>query len=235
MPAKRKHRRAVLHPPPARVFGRPPKRSVGLLGGSFNPAHAGHRHISELAIKYLKLDEVWWLVSPQNPLKPLADMAPLKARLASAARHAHHPRMRATAVEAELGTRYTADTLRALRRRFPRTRFVWLMGADNLRQIPRWEAWSSIFHLMPIAVFARPAYDLKALAGKAAIRFKKHRRRLRYAGRLASRTPPVWVFFHSRLHPASGTSIRRGDGNQAWTIPGWSSYGSWQKAARNMR
>src|ERR1041385_303277 len=160
-------------------------RSVGLLGGSVNPAPAGHRHISEIALRYLKLDEIWWLVSPQNPLKPAADMAPLAARLASATRHSQHPRMRATAVEEELGTRYTADTLLELRRRFPRTRFVWLMGADNLRQIPRWEAWSTIFHLLPIAVFARPAYDLRALAGKAAIRFKKSRRFLRHAARLA--------------------------------------------------
>lgn len=224
-------RRRAMHPPPARAFGRPPRCRVGLLGGSFNPAHAGHRHVSELALKYLQLDEIWWLVSPQNPLKPAADMAPLRARLASAQRLSKHPRMRATAVEAELGTRYTADTLRALRRRFPRTRFVWLMGADNLRQIPRWEAWSSIFHLMPIAVFARPAYDLKALAGKAAIRFRKARRNLQYAGRLASETPPVWVFFHSRLHPASGTSIRRGDGHSAWTSPGGAGHGTWQKGA----
>jgi nicotinate-nucleotide adenylyltransferase len=225
-------RTKAAHPPSARVFGRAPRRRVGLLGGSFNPAHAGHRHISEIALKYLKLDEVWWLVSPQNPLKPAADMAPLSARLASAARHCNHPRMRATSVEAELGTRYTADTLKALRRRFPRTQFVWLMGADNLRQIPRWEAWSSIFHLLPIAVFARPAYDLRALAGKAAIRFKKSRRFLRHAGRLASLTPPVWVFFHSRLHPASGTSIRRGEGRQAWTKPGWSGYGTWKQRDR---
>lgn len=227
-----KIRRVASHLPPASAFGRLPKRTVGLLGGSFNPAHAGHRHVSEMALKFLKLDEIWWLVSPQNPLKPAADMAPLRSRLASAARHSAHPRMRATAVEDELGTRYTADTLRALRRRFPRTRFVWLMGADNLRQIPRWEAWSSIFHLMPIAVFARPAYDLKALAGKAAIRFKKSRRHLRHAGRLASQTPPVWVFFHSRLHPASGTSIRRGDGHSAWMIPGPPGYRARQKPRR---
>lgn len=228
-----KTRHVAPHPLPARAFGRPPKRKVGLLGGSFNPAHAGHRHVSELALKYLGLDEIWWLVSPQNPLKPAADMAPLRARLASATRHSErHPRMRATAIEDELGTRYTADTLRALRRRFPRTKFVWLMGADNLRQIPRWEAWSSIFHLMPIAVFARPAYDLKALAGKAAIRFKKSRRTLRNAGRrFTSQTPPVWVFFHSRLHPASGTSIRRGDGQSAWTVPG-AGYGARQKPRR---
>jgi nicotinate-nucleotide adenylyltransferase len=226
-----KTRRVKVRPLPARAFGRPPMRSVGLLGGSFNPAHAGHRHISEIALRYLKLDEIWWLVSPQNPLKPAADMAPLASRLASAARHSQHPRMRATAVEQEMGTRYTADTLLELRRRFPRTRFVWLMGADNLRQIPRWEAWSTIFHLLPIAVFARPAYDLRALAGKAAIRFKKSRRFLRHAARLASRTPPIWVFFHSRLHPASGTSIRRGAGARAWTVPRWSGYGAWKKHA----
>jgi nicotinate-nucleotide adenylyltransferase len=229
---KKRHRQLSPHPPPARAFGRPPMRTVGLLGGSFNPAHAGHRHVSELALKYLQLDEVWWLVSPQNPLKPAADMAPLASRLASAQRHANHPRMRATAVEAELGTQYTADTLRALLRRFPRTQFVWLMGADNLRQIPRWEAWTSIFHLLPIAVFARPAYDLRALAGKAAIRFKRSRRCLQHAGRLASRTPPVWVFFHSRLHPASGTSIRRGAGARAWTVPGSNGYGTWKKHVR---
>src|SRR3954464_10360229 len=111
-PVKKRHRQLSPRPPPARAFGRPPMRTVGLLGGSFNPAHAGHRHVSELALKYLHLDEVWWLVSPQNPLKPAADMAPLASRLASAQRHANHPRMRATAVEDELGTRYTADTLR---------------------------------------------------------------------------------------------------------------------------
>jgi nicotinate-nucleotide adenylyltransferase len=227
-----KAKRVVAHPMPARAFGRTPRRTVGLLGGSFNPAHAGHRHISELALRYLDLDEIWWLVSPQNPLKPAADMAPLKARLASAQRHSHHPKMRATAIEDELGTRYTADTLRALCRRFPRTKFVWLMGADNLRQIPRWEAWSSIFHLMPIAVFARPAYDLKALAGKAAIRFQKSRWHPQHAGRLTSKTPPAWVFFHSRLHPASGTSIRRGDGHSAWTTPGRTGYGTGQKSRR---
>jgi nicotinate-nucleotide adenylyltransferase len=203
---------------PARAFGRPPRRAVGLLGGSFNPAHAGHRHIAELALRHLGLDEVWWLVSPQNPLKGTTDMAPLGARLASASSQARHPKMRATAVESELGTRYTADTLKALSQRFPRTRFVWIMGADNLRQIARWEAWTSIFHLMPIAVFARPAYDSKALAGKAATRFKQARRTLRSAGRLAWRSPPWWVFVHSRLHPASGTSIRRGGGQPTWTM-----------------
>ncbi|MBI3452576.1 MAG: nicotinate-nucleotide adenylyltransferase [Rhodospirillales bacterium] len=195
-------------PLPARILRRPPRRRVGLFGGSFNPAHAGHRHVAELALKYLDLDEVWWLVSPQNPLKARDDMAPLARRLAVAARLARHPNMRATAIETALGTRYTADTLAALVRRFPRVRFVWLMGADNLRQMTRWENWPQIFRTMPVAIFARPAYSVNALAGKAARRFSTARRRPRKARRLAELEPPAWVFFHARLHPASATRLR---------------------------
>lgn len=196
-------------PFPAYALGFKPKRRVGLLGGSFNPAHAGHRHIAELALKRLGLDEVWFLVSPGNPLKSAKGMARLEDRLKSAAAIAHHPRLRATAIEGALGTRFTADTLAALVRRFPRTEFVWLMGADNLIQLPQWERWSSIFHTVPIAVFARPSYSTNALAGKAAHRFSTARQRsLRRAARLASRNPPAWVFLHTRLHPESATSIR---------------------------
>jgi nicotinate-nucleotide adenylyltransferase len=183
-------------------------RRIGLLGGSFNPAHAGHVLISKLALERLRLDEVWWLVSPQNPLKAAAGMAPLAARLASARALINGMRIRVTAIERELGTRYTADTLAALRRRFPRHRFVWLMGADNLSQIPRWEKWSRIFHSMPVAVFARPSYSLKALAGTAARRFATARRHPREAGRLAAMDPPAWIFLHLRLHTASATRIR---------------------------
>ncbi|MGQ0663691.1 MAG: nicotinate-nucleotide adenylyltransferase [Pseudomonadota bacterium] len=192
----------------ARVFGRPPRQRVGLLGGSFNPAHAGHRHISELALKYLRLEEIWWLVSPQNPLKPTAGMAPVAARLAAAAAACRHPRIRATAIEERLGSRYTADTLAVLCARFPRTRFVWLMGADNLIEIARWENWRAIFRAMPVAVFARPAYSLAALAGLAARHFSRARRRPHAAGRLARLRPPAWVFFHARLHAASATQLR---------------------------
>lgn len=199
----------IARPLPARTFGPPSPPFVGLLGGSFNPAHEGHRHIAELALKRLALDEVWWLVSPQNPLKPNRDMAALAARQASARRHAAHPRMRVTNVENALETRYTADTLTALRRRFPRVRFVWLMGADNLAQIARWERWSLIFHTMPIAVFARLPYSTKALASKAAHRFSRFRRPSRHAARLARDDPPAWVFLHTRLHPASASAIRR--------------------------
>lgn len=187
---------------------RPPRPRVGLLGGSFNPAHAGHRHISETALKRLKLDEVWWLVSPQNPLKPVVGMAPFAERLRRAATLARHPRIHVSAIEARLGTQYTADTLAALKRRFPRVHFVWLMGADNLIQLPRWERWSSIFHSMPIAVFARSPYYLRALVGKAAIRFRRYRRRPGSGGCLARMKPPAWMFLHLRLHPASATRIR---------------------------
>ena len=183
-------------------------RRVGLLGGSFNPAHQGHVEISREALKRLRLDEVWWLVSPQNPLKPTAGMAPLATRLGEASRLAGDRRIRVTAIEAELGTRFTADTLAALRRRFPRTRFVWLMGADNLAGISRWERWPQIFHSMPIAVFARPSYSLRALAAMAARRFGSRRLPASAAGRLAEREPPAWAFLTGRLNPVSATAIR---------------------------
>ncbi len=181
---------------------------VGLLGGSFNPAHAGHRHISLLALKLLHLDELWWVVSPQNPLKSSADMAPFAERLEQARRTANHPRIRVTAIEARLNTRYTADTVHALRRRFPHTRFVWIMGADNLAQIPHWERWTEIFDQVPIAVFDRATYSFRALAGKAAQRFARCRIDSRHAVDLADLQPPAWVYFHARRHPASATSIR---------------------------
>ena len=184
-------------------------RRIGLLGGSFNPVHGGHLHISRLALRRLQLDEVWWLVSPQNPLKPTAGMAPFVERLAAAARvAAAERRIRVSDIEAGLGSSYTADTLRALRRRFPRTRFVWLMGGDNLAQLPYWKRWQDIFSTVPIAVFDRPGTALKALAGKAAHRFARARVPLTAARRLALMPPPAWVFFHTRLDPRSATRIR---------------------------
>lgn len=182
--------------------------SVGLLGGSFNPAHAGHRHISLYALKTLGLDRVWWLVSPQNPLKPTRGMAPLAERLAEARAVARDPRIAVTCLERDLGTRFTADTLEALARRFPRTRFVWLMGADNLGQIPRWKRWERIFRTVPVAVFARPAYSLRALGGKAARRFARRRAGAGGIRGLAGRKPPAWTFLRNPLHPASATAIR---------------------------
>jgi nicotinate-nucleotide adenylyltransferase len=183
-------------------------RRVGLLGGSFNPAHGGHLHISLEALKRLDLDEVWWLVSPQNPLKPRAGMATLEDRLAGARALARHPRIRVSDIERRLGTLYTADTLAALKRRFPRIRFVWLMGADNLIQIVRWERWRNIFELVPIAVFARPSYSLPSLSGPAARRYARRRIPLRDARRLADTAPPAWVFLPVRLDARSATDIR---------------------------
>lgn len=181
---------------------------IGLLGGSFNPAHEGHLHISKLAISRLGLDQLWWMVSPQNPLKSTGDMAPFAERMASARAMARDPRIVVTDIEAHLGTRYTAMTLRALKAAFPRARFVWIMGADNLEQIPKWQNWTFIFHAVPIAVFDRATYSFKALASKAAHRFRRFRIRARDARVVFERKPPAWVYFHTPLHPASATEIR---------------------------
>jgi nicotinate-nucleotide adenylyltransferase len=191
------------------LYGRPPRR-IGLLGGSFNPAHGGHLHISLLGLRYLDLDAVWWLVSPQNPLKPVKGMAPFAKRLAGAAAFAKaYPRITTTAIEAALGTSYTADTITALERRFPHTRFVWLMGADNLAQLPRWQRWVELMERVPIAVFDRPQSSLRALAGKAARRFAHARVSSDAARRLVEMEPPAWAFFHTRLDPRSATEIRK--------------------------
>lgn len=182
---------------------------VGLLGGSFNPAHAGHFHVSQQALKLLGLDEVWWLVSPQNPLKSEAGMTALQDRLDEARRIAQkQPAILVTAIEAELGTRYTVDTLDALRQRYPDIDFVLLAGADILEELPRWQQWERVIQTVPIAVFARKPYTLQALSGLAARRFAKFRITEEEASTLAGRTPPAWVFLHIREHPASATAIR---------------------------
>jgi nicotinate-nucleotide adenylyltransferase len=183
-------------------------RRIGLLGGSFNPAHKAHVMISLQALRHLGLDEVWWLVSPQNPLKPAAGMAPLAERLAEARRVAGTAAIRPTDLEVALGTRYTVDTLAALRRRFPQTRFVWLIGADNMIQMPRWRHWERIFRLAPVAIFARPTYSLGAMSSMAAKRFGSRRVPVEYARALATTTPPAWTFIHSRHDPTSATAIR---------------------------
>jgi nicotinate-nucleotide adenylyltransferase len=188
-------------------------RRIGLLGGSFNPAHAGHVHISRLALDRLGLDEVWWLVSPQNPLKPALGMAPLEARLAAARAIARDPRIRVTDVERRLATRYTVDTVLALRQAWPEARFVWLMGADILIQLPRWRRWKRLMRRVPVAVFARAPYSAKALAGRAAARFKAARKAPSRARRLAMLRPPAWTFLRIPLHPASASAIRMRGGN----------------------
>ena len=181
---------------------------IGLFGGSFNPAHAGHRYVAELARRRLRLSAVWLLVSPGNPLKPVAGMAPFAARLESARAIADGRWIVASGIEAALGTRYTADTLRRLRRRFPRARFVWVMGADNLEQLGRWRQWRDIAGAIPFAVFPRPTYNHRALASLAARRLRSGRRPERVASALAGMAPPAWVFLTAPQHAASASAIR---------------------------
>jgi nicotinate-nucleotide adenylyltransferase len=183
---------------------------IGLLGGSFNPAHTGHLAISLDALKRLRLDRVWWLVSPQNPLKGEADMADLASRMASAqAMAGRHPRLVVTDLEQRIGTRYTMDTLDWLKQRSP-ARFVWLMGADNLAQMPRWHRWRDLMSLVSIAVFDREPYSHRAVADRAARAFWRQRLPERSAATLADRCPPAWVYFRLRRHEASSTAIRHG-------------------------
>lgn len=184
-----------------------PRRRIGLLGGSFNPAHEGHRHVSLEALKRFDLDEIWWLVTPQNPLKSGAGMAPFEERLNQARAFVRDRRIRVLDLEKELGTTYTADTIAALRALYPRRLFVWLMGADNLAQIRYWQHWQTIFARVPIAVFARPTYCQRALAELAAQRFARARVMPPARG-LAAMSPPAWVFLPTRLDPSSATEIR---------------------------
>ena len=188
---------------------------IGLMGGSFNPAHVGHRHISLEALKRLKLDFVWWLVSPQNPLKPVQGMAPLADRLESARAVARHPRIRISALELQLKTRYTCDTIAALQRLMPHTRFVWLGGADSFLDLPRWRHWRQIMTAVPIAVFDRPHYSLRMISGKAANCYRGYRLAERSAARLAVSSPPRWVFLHGPMKSISATEIRRSAVNRS--------------------
>jgi nicotinate-nucleotide adenylyltransferase len=178
-----------------------------LLGGSFNPAHQGHLHVARLALAHLRLDQVWLLVSPGNPLKPRAGMAPFAQRLSSAARIVDGRRAVATGIEAAFSTRYTIDTMRELLRRFPRTRFVWIMGADILMQLPDWRQWMDIVRRVPFVVLPRPGYSHPALAGQAAHRLGRWRRPAGQA-RLLPGCPPGWVFLPARQNPTSATAIR---------------------------
>lgn len=183
---------------------------TGLLGGSFNPAHGGHRAISLFAIDALGLDEIWWLVSPGNPLKADAkDMAPHGARLGAAQKMARRAPIRATAIEAQMGTRYTVDTLRKLIRRYPDRRFVWIMGADNVANFTRWRRWRDIARLMPIAIIARPGYDAAAVAGPAMAWLRRYVRRPDQRLYWTMWSTPALVFLRFRPDPRSATAVRQ--------------------------
>lgn len=181
-------------------------RTIGLLGGSFNPAHAGHVHISREAKKALGLDGIWWLVSPQNPLKPSKGMASFEARFAKAQEVAANcPFIQVSDFEQQHGMRYTSETLHALKRAYPYIRFVWLMGADNLAQIHRWHHWREIFSQGHVAVYDRKPHTFKALNGKAAKTLAKQRVPAR---QLTATTQPAWCFIHGVCHPLSATFMR---------------------------
>jgi len=183
---------------------------IGLLGGSFNPAHGGHVHISQEAQKKLGLKKVWWMVSPQNPLKPVRGMAPFAERFAGAQDiTAPHRFIHVSGIEQRLRTRYTIDTLRKLKKHFPRQQFVWLMGADNLATIHCWQEWEKIFALVPVLVLDRSPFSHSALRKKAAIRFAKNRVRAKGLLAAAAQGLPVWSFTHMRRHPESSTRIRK--------------------------
>jgi nicotinate-nucleotide adenylyltransferase len=184
---------------------------TGLLGGSFNPAHGGHRAISLFAIDALGLDDLWWLVSPGNPLKSAAGMAPLKARLASAQQISRASRIRATAIEREIATRYTVDTLRKLQRRYPKRQFIWIMGADNLQQLGQWRRWRDIARMMPIAVIARPGYEGDAMTSPVMAWYRRFVRRPNQSNRWTEWNTPALVYLRFNLDPRSATVIRSKD------------------------
>jgi nicotinate-nucleotide adenylyltransferase len=181
---------------------------VGLQGGSFNPPHAAHRQLSLLALKRLQLDRVWWLVSPGNPLKDTRELPPLETRVEAARKVAAHPAIHVTGLEAALNTRYTVDTITALRRRFPNVRFVWLMGADGLAQFHRWRDWERIAAQIPIAVIDRPPDSFRALASPAAQALSKYRHNEQLAPRLADMKAPAWIYLHGMKSPLSSTKLR---------------------------
>lgn len=193
------------------------KRSIGLLGGSFNPAHAGHLHLSHEAFKRLKLDAVWWLVSPQNPLKAKNDMADYDTRLAFAKQlAAPHPYITVSDIEAERSLYYTIDTVAALQQAYPDIQFVWLMGADNLAQFTRWKSWQTLFERIPIAVFDRAPFSYSALSSKAAIRYRRFRLSERNASLLAHTPAPCWLYGFMPRHALSSTQLRNSLGTKAF-------------------
>lgn len=181
---------------------------VGLLGGSFNPAHEGHAHVAETALARLGLDRVIWLVSPQNPLKDPRQTASLKTRMASARAMARGPRMIVSDVETRLGVRYTLDTIRILKKRHPGVRFVWVMGADNLAGFHKWRGWVQIAHEVPIVVVSRPWAGLKSRFSPAARRFAAARRPSSRSRRLPYARPPAWSYLRGPLNFNSSTALR---------------------------
>ncbi|MCI1438740.1 MAG: nicotinate-nucleotide adenylyltransferase [Acetobacter indonesiensis] len=185
---------------------------IGLLGGSFNPAHEGHVAIALRALRALRLDQVWFMVSPGNPMKAASSMAPFTQRLQSVLQLVDGHKLVATDIEARLGTRYTVDTILKLQKRFPRVRFVWLTGADGFATLPRWKGWRQLVHRVPLAVMPRPGQNNRALHGTAGHYLAHWRIPARRAALLADLIPPVWTFLPGRQNGISATSIRQNGG-----------------------
>jgi len=185
-----------------------PGQRIGLLGGSFNPPHAAHRLITEIALKRLALDGVWWIVTPGNPLKSRSELLPLAERVDLARTLMDDPRVTVTDFEKALGSRFTAATLAYLRLRFPEVHFVWVMGGDCLADFHRWQQWRQIFETIPIAVVDRPGWRLPAMASPAARAFSRRRLTESHAPLLATAKPPAWVFLTGPTMHLSSTQIR---------------------------
>ena len=183
------------------------RQRIGLFGGSFNPAHQGHRQVALYALKRLKLDWVWWLVSPQNPLKDPRQTGDYAKRFAATRQLAKHPRFVVSNIEKQIGSRYSAETIAVLNR-FSKAKFVWIMGADSLANLHHWHHWQDIAKAMPLAVLARPGYSIRALDSKAALRYRDRRIALERTQTLAGKPPPHWAFISMPLRKESSSEIR---------------------------
>jgi len=183
-------------------------QKIGLFGGSFNPAHEGHINLCDLALKRLELDQIWWMVTPGNPLKDISKLAPLEARIKKCHEIISHPRIKVTAFEAKHKVRYTADTLKLVKRLRPRNDFIWLMGADNLADFHHWQDWRQIADMMPIAVIDRPGSTLSYHSALASIALSKYRIDEGDAPLLAHMKPPAWTFLHGPRSSLSSTQLR---------------------------
>jgi nicotinate-nucleotide adenylyltransferase len=206
-------------PPRYRIPNHAPGQRVGLFGGTFDPPHEAHLAASLLAMKRLALDRVWWLVTPGNPLKDTRGLAPLAERMAAATKLARDPRIEVTGFEAEIGVRYTYDTIRYLVSHCTGVHFVWIMGADNLRSFHRWQNWRGIARLVPIAVVDRLGPSLYASGSVAAQAFRRDCIPERAAATLATRQPPAWVFLHGLKSPLSSTALRAARQAQKGALP----------------